>query len=250
MSTPSRKKRKLNAIEEKEDNISMAEMILNSTIDDIFGTISMSTSHLYELSTKLQILQNEAEKRFMSSISFDKISDVQTRRERLEKMVKCDKAFINNDDIEGNNYLHVTSFGRFRIGPNQANVEFNCCIGDQEGDTHGDIMFGDLWKIDLDHNKVTVNLDEIKQFVEETGCKGIGVRCDDTNTNKKAQDYGYYRFIYDLSKICLNLMERKADEGGGWHGDVEDFFGYMSEYSDDDDIDDGTIWSILKSGDK
>eukprot|EP01084_Bolivina_argentea_P012396 23230_1 len=233
---PANKKRKLNNNEVEQvvttESCSIAELILNSNINDIFGNVCMNTDQLDELSKKLVLLQNETKQRLMNSISFDKMDNVTNHtycQNKLEKFINCIKSHVENPDEEsdmGRNYFHVSSSGTFEIGPNKTQLEFYCSVGDEEGDIDGEISLDDLWNIELpiNNNNVTVDLEAIKKFVAATGIKGIGDQQEEDITNY----YGYYSFANDLTEICLDLI-------GNWSGDI--------------DVDMSGLYNILEEGD-
>eukprot|EP00484_Ammonia_sp_Unknown_P027872 CAMPEP_0197048820 /NCGR_PEP_ID=MMETSP1384-20130603/24085_1 /TAXON_ID=29189 /ORGANISM="Ammonia sp." /LENGTH=231 /DNA_ID=CAMNT_0042481013 /DNA_START=47 /DNA_END=740 /DNA_ORIENTATION=+ len=214
-------------------------------MDEIFATC-MSLDELEQLSDKLQLIQAEVQKQQMSLISFDQLKDPMNPTEtkgKLQKFIECVKWNVTNGDDQSdhsNNYFHITSYGDFEVGPNKIKLHFWASIGDQEGEKDGEVYLGtnasNLWEVEMngEDTEIEASLENIQQFVQQTGIKGIGkkqvkdnnVDSDEQKAAENAEQnacwYTYHAFLNDLTEICLDLIETKSGEN--IYGDLDPEF--------------------------
>ena len=246
----SRKRRRLNNdeieesfVDEEKKSKSIVELILDSEIDDILGD-ETNVETLDKLSKKLQLLHEEVKQQEMKAISFENVQnpmDSTETKSKLEKFIHCTKSDVMNGDSEcdiGDNYFHITSYGYFEFGLNKTSIHFNASIGDQEGDTRRQVSLNangnELWRVEIEENvdpKININLDAVKQFVESSGIKGIGIKPQKNKNNKNKDEdvcHGYYAFLNDLTEICIELIENQ--NGETIYGDLDPEFELYSVF--------------------
>eukprot|EP01084_Bolivina_argentea_P188130 323933_1 len=219
---PTLKKRKLDNSE-----ISILDIIMDTTIDNIFGHGNeMDTKQLEGVSDKLESMQNAIKIRIMNSISFANLN-VAEMQEYLLKFVECTYAKVNENEREdyGLTIRDLNTNGKFLIGPNKTALIFECYLH-QGCEVEGNISMDKLWNVEIENfecKNVNINLSEIERLVKESGIKGIGNQMTKSNSNKNNGNDSeeYFKFTFVLSTICLNLIEEKSNENC-WYGCIND----------------------------
>ena len=188
------------------------ELMMSAEMRDIKNDLKsiVDFEKLDRLSQRVQSLQKQIQNHIMTTITFESIDSTMScdqRQRILKRFVVCTESSIDDGDADtdiGHNYYHVSSFGKFKIGPNKKQLSFDFSCGDAEGDMDlEEVGFGDLWTLDEDC-KTIIDPEQIEQFVRECGIKGIGPRASG------GAFYGYCTFVYDLTIICFQMMNSKS----------------------------------------
>eukprot|EP01084_Bolivina_argentea_P227845 384896_1 len=245
MSTPASKKRKFDTTfedskEQNDDNISIIDLFLSKSINDIFGNDKIDSNKLQEFSDKLELIQKATKKRLKDTSVFIPFNEMdnKTRRDNILKWINRKDCSIKLNDKQ------VHTLAEFEIGPHKTPLEFKCDLEtNHENDISGSISLGfpqqsvpmssftkdKLWDVTVGPGKRRghgIYPDEIKKLVKRCGITGVGIKSSNNNNNRnrkkknyydnffsneKKQNteyYGFYNFANDLSQICLNLIEQ------------------------------------------